>query len=184
MNFLCCARKRRAYPIRISDGRILYGRQYYSLKAILHFRQKGKERYKEYYKLNREKFRERSASWNKKNKERRRFLEKKSKILNKVKVNETSKQYRIRNKERIKKRCEENKESIRKYHKEWWGKYGKERTEYRYPSRIINHAISEYRSGEIGIDEFNRRIDEAIKRTNDLDHSNGKARRKSFSKRE
>jgi len=38
----------------------------------------------------------------------------------------------------------------------------------RNPTAILNHALSEFRSGAIGVDELNRRYDEAIKRADEI----------------
>jgi hypothetical protein len=50
----------------------------------------------------------------------------------------------------------------------------------RYPHRFINHAISEYRSNRITLDELNRRVNQAIEQADGLDHKTGNKRRESI----
>lgn len=108
----------------------------------------------------------------------------------KVNPNRDVKGYYEKNKlvmnEKRKERKRLNAEKENQRRKNWYYRnHARERTNEiqrrtdRDPCRIINHAISEYRSGSISVDGLNRRLDEAIKRTDDIYNKNCSSRRKS-----
>lgn len=111
-------------------------------------RDKLKQKNREWYEKNKDRHRKQNAAWRRANAEHYAQISKRSGYI-----------YRKQNIEKFK-------ECGRKaYYK-------------RTPTAGLLNAISQFRSGAIGIDELNRRYDEALKRADDLISRAGKGKRK------
>lgn len=171
-------RQRALYTIR-SDGKIKFGRDWLKLSSVI----KLKSNYKKLTRLHDSQLKTKrktacpvmnvpSIKRHREREEWRKYDEK-----NRQKRRSEGKLWCRKNKEKI----SEYKRSVRKQWTEEQRTRARERnTKSRLktnPTTGLRHTISEYRSGKIGIDELNRRINEAIERTNELDipdSSNGR----------